>query len=200
MRAEKKKLSVVLRDDAANFLPCDHCHQTPGQRESSMTRWQPWLTTTKWPWSQSYIHAGSRCGLWCTHREELSDPYRPVGISVYDHNEKNDEKTTLTVGKTLAMSWLPVGERARSTIIARRALYGVKIFPSYQECSTYPFAGSHIRFTTRSRVSLPPSFRAFVTDLEPCSLVENSRSPSKRWSRVMRRCFSEPCSRTAYND
>jgi hypothetical protein len=28
----------------------------------------------------------------------------------------------LTVGKTLAMSWLPVTERARSTIIARRAL------------------------------------------------------------------------------
>ena len=27
-----------------------------------------------------------------------------------------------TVGKTLAMSWLPVTERAKSTIIARRAL------------------------------------------------------------------------------
>ena len=62
---------------------------------------------------------------------------------------------------------------------------------------THPFAGSHILRTTLSNVSIPPSFRALVTDLDPCSLVANSRSPQSRWSRVIFRWFSEPCSKTA---
>ena len=49
----------------------------------------------------------------------------------------------LAVGKTLAISWLPVAERARSTIIARRALHGIKVFLSYHEVQYIPFC----RFT-----------------------------------------------------
>lgn len=63
----------------------------------------------------------------------------------------------------------------------------------------YPLAGSHMRLTTLSRVSTPPSLRAFVTDLAPCSLVANSRRPSSKWSRVILLCFSDPCSRTESN-
>ena len=60
----------------------------------------------------------------------------------------------------------------------------------------YLLADSHIRLTTLSSVSKPPSFKALVRDLDPCSLVANSSKPSRRWSRVIRRCFSDPCSKT----
>lgn len=53
-----------------------------------------------------------------------------------------------------------------------------------------------MRLMILSSVSLPPSLRALVMDLEPCSFVANSRRPSKRWSSVNFRCFSDPCSRT----
>jgi hypothetical protein len=48
------------------------------------------------------------------------------------------------------------------------------------EHSTYPFAGSHILLMNRSSVVFPPSLRALVMDLEPCSLVAKSRSPVMR--------------------
>ena len=63
----------------------------------------------------------------------------------------------------------------------------------------YPLAGSHILRTTLSKVSMPPSFRAFVTDLAPCSFMANSSNPSNKWSRVIILCFSEPCSKTGMN-
>ena len=108
----------------------------------------------------------------------------------------------LTVGKTLAISWLPVTDRAKSTTMARRALGMVesiisqtlKILVGIAE--NHPLAGSHMRLTTLSRVSTPPSFRALVTDFAPCSLVANSRRPSKRWLRVMLLWVSDPCSKT----
>lgn len=53
-----------------------------------------------------------------------------------------------------------------------------------------------MREMIRSKVSLPLSFNAFVTDFAPCSFVAYSRSPEMRWSRAILRCFADPCSRT----
>ena len=64
----------------------------------------------------------------------------------------------------------------------------------------YPFAGSHMREMMRSKVSFPPSFKAFVTDLAPCSLVAYSNKPATRWSNAILRCSRDPCSRTVRTD
>lgn len=54
---------------------------------------------------------------------------------------------------------------------------------------TYLLAGSHMRLIILSRVSLPPSLRAFVIDLMPCSLLAYSRSPPSRWFKARSRCL-----------
>jgi len=114
-------------------------------------------------------------------------------------SRNNVRAITLTEGSTLAINWLPVTDKARSTIMALLALqYGPwdSVPVKEEKRDAYPLAGSHILLTTRSKVSFPPSFKAFVTDLDPCSLVANSSKPSSKWSKVIWRCFSEPCSRT----
>lgn len=99
--------------------------------------------------------------------------------------ELNTRRHNHTLGRTLAISWLPVTESARSTIIARRPLRRRQHCTMYLGNMAYPFAGSHMRAMIRSKVSFPPSFKAFVTDLAPCSLVEYSRRPEMRCSRAM---------------
>ena len=110
-------------------------------------------------------------------------------------NENSD--TRLTFGRTLAISWLPVAESARSTIMALRALYRlVRYEANEQRNGTRLFAGSHMRLMILSKVSFPPSFNAFVMDLIPCSFVAYSRRPPRIWSSARSRWRCEPCSRT----
>ena len=96
----------------------------------------------------------------------------------------------LTFGSTLAISWLPVTESARSTIIARRALSSHSLEKESSRIGrprTHLFAGSHIRLMILSSVSLPPSFKALVMDLMPCSLVAYSSKPLRMCSRAISR-------------
>ena len=90
-------------------------------------------------------------------------------------------------------SWLPVTERAGSTIIARRALV-LQVLSSWLVLELQRFQKGWFTFypihTYASQL-----YQAYPNHLS-CSLVANSSKTSKRWSRVIRRCFSDPCSKT----